>query len=275
MGYKLFFIVVLGLAFSSCDMDPFLFNTKTLDHYTLSNAVIPDSARQQLSFQSQGKNIYGFFVKSKKQVNAVKDYTLLYFHGNKYNIQEYWDRVEFFYNAGFSILIFDYQGFGKSEGTCSEDAIYSDSRAARSYLLSMPGIDTSKIIYYGYSLGCAVAVDLAVQYPPQKLILEAPFASGEALIQSGTLLDIPGSYLLKGEFNNVDKIKNIHVPVAIIHGADDKFIDMNKNGAEVFNNANLPKVFIPVPGADHTNVPQKMGIPAYNNFLYNVVSWNF
>jgi pimeloyl-ACP methyl ester carboxylesterase len=275
MGYKLFFLMVLGLILSSCDMDPFLFNTRTLDNYSLSNAVIPDSSRQLLTMQSQGKTIYGFFVKSNKQVDAVKDYTLLYFHGNKHNITEYWDRVEFFYNAGFSILIFDYEGFGKSEGTCSEEALYSDARAARSYLFSMSGIDTSKIIYYGYSLGCAAAVDLSVQYPPNKLILEAPFASGEVLIQSGTLLDIPGSYLLHGDFNNKDKIKNVHVPVAIIHGTDDKFIDINKNGAEVFKNANLPKVFIPVPGADHTNIPQKMGIPAYSDFIYNVVNWNF
>jgi uncharacterized protein len=275
MGYKLFLIMLLALTLSSCDMDPFLFNTRTLDNYTLSNTIIPDSARQMLSFQSQGKTIYGFFVKSNNQVSVVKDYTVLYFHGNKHDITEYWDRVEFLYNAGFSILIFDYKGFGKSEGTCSEDAIYADSRAVRSYLNSRTGVDTSKIIYYGYSLGCAAAVDLAVQYPPQKMILESPFASGEALIQSGTLLDIPGSFLLKGDFNNKDKIKNVHVPVAIIHGVDDKFIDINKNGLVVFQNANLPKVFIPVPGADHTNVPQKMGIPVYTDFLYNLVNWNF
>ena len=256
-------------------MDPFLFNTKTLDNYNVSNAIIPDSARQLITFQSQGNTIYGFFVKSNGKVDAIKEYTLLYFHGNKYNNTEYWDRVELFYSAGFSILIFDYEGFGKSEGTCSEEALYADARAARSYLYSFPGVDTSKIIYYGYSLGGAPAVDLSVQYPPKKLILEAPFASGDVLIQSGTLLDIPGSFLLKGEFNNADKIKNVHVPVAIIHGIDDKFIDSNKNGAEVFKNANLPKVFIQVPGADHTNIPQTMGIPAYNEFLYNVVSWNF
>src|ERR1035437_936159 len=153
MVYKFFFIIIMGLIFSSCDMDPFLFNTKTLDNYNVSNAIIPDSARQLITFQSQGNTIYGFFVKSNGKVDAIKEYTLLYFHGNKYNNTEYWDRVELFYSAGFSILIFDYEGFGKSEGTCSEEALYADARAARSYLYSFPGVDTSKIIYYGYSLG--------------------------------------------------------------------------------------------------------------------------
>jgi len=139
----------------------------------------------------------------------------------------------------------------------------------------MDRIETTKIIYYGYSLGCAPAIDLAVQFPSQKIILEAPFASGEALVQSGALLDIPGSFLLKGEFNNQAKIKNIHVPVAVIQGINDKFIDIEKNGAVIYRNANDPKVFIRVPEADHTNIPQTMTIPTYSEFLYNVINWSF
>ncbi len=274
MAYKLLLIVVLAFTFSSCDIDKYLFNTKTLDTYNLSNAVIPDSSRQFLSFQSRGKNLYGFFVKSNQQVTGVKDNTILYFHGNKHNITEYWDRVEFLYNAGFSVFIFDYEGFGKSEGECSEEAIYADSRAARLYLNTIQSVDTSKIMYYGYSLGCAAAIDLAVQYPPKSMIIESPFASGEALVQSGTLLDIPGSFVLKGDFDNKDKIRNVHVPVLILHGVDDKFIDIDKNGAVVYANANEPKRFIRVPGADHTNVPQKMGTANYIDALHAITMLN-
>ena len=274
MVYRILCIVVLGMMFASCDMDPFLFNTKSVDNYNVSNAVIPDSARHFVSMQSQGKTIYGFYISSNKKVSDVKDYTILYFHGNKHNMEAYWDRVEMYYAAGFSVFIFDFEGFGKSEGTCSESALYADARAARSYVHSVPGIDTSKIMYYGYSLGCAAAVDLSVEFPPVKLILEAPFASGEALIQSGTLLDIPGSFLIEGEFNNKDKIKNVHAPVAIIHGVNDTFIDINKNGAVVYNNANFPKMFIRVPDADHTNIPQTMGLAAYTEFLYTIVRWS-
>ena len=116
MGYKFLLLIISALLFSSCDMDPFLFNTKKVDNYNLSNAIIPDSSREFISFKSNGKTLYGYYVKSNKLVTMTKDYTILYFHGNKHNITEYWDRVEFLYNAGFSIFIFDYEGLGKVKG---------------------------------------------------------------------------------------------------------------------------------------------------------------
>lgn len=273
MVYRILLVVVLAFSFCSCDIDKYLFNTQTLDTYNISNGVIPDSARKFVSFQSRGKNLYGFFVKSNREFDWVENYTILYFHGNKHNITEYWDRVEFLYNAGFSVFIFDYEGFGKSEGQCSEEALYADARAARYYLNSIQGVDTSKIMYYGYSLGCAAAIDLAVQYPPKSMVVESPFASGEALVQSGTLLDIPGSFLLKGDFDNKGKIGKVHVPVAILHGIDDKFIDIEKNAAIVYANANNPKLFVRIPGADHTNVPQKMGLTEYMDFVRYMSQW--
>lgn len=273
MRYKYFILLAVAVLFSSCDMDSYLFNTENLDNYNLSNAVIPDSMRELVSFQSGKNTLYGYFIKSNRQNVIADNHTVFYFHGNKHNIQEYWDRVEILYNAGFSVFIFDYSGFGKSEGTASESQLYADARSARNYLLSVPGIDTSKIIYYGYSLGCVAAIDLAVQFSPKRLILEAPFASGETVVKSGTLLDIPGAFVLKGEFNNKEKIKNVYVPVAVIQGVDDKFIDIDKNGAVVYNNANNPKMFVRVPGADHTNVPQIYGIDKYEDFLYKVLNW--
>ena len=70
MVCRIIAVVTLALLFASCDMDPFLFNNKKIDEYSLSNAVIPDSARQFLSFRSQGKTIYGFFVGTKRPGNV-------------------------------------------------------------------------------------------------------------------------------------------------------------------------------------------------------------
>lgn len=274
MHYRILIFLAVAVLFSSCDMDSYLFNTEKVDNYNLSTAVITDSMRQLVSFKSEGNTLYGYFVRSNIQTIAA-NYTIFYFHGNKHNIQEYWDRVEFFYKAGFNVFIFDYRGFGKSEGISTEASLYADARAARNFFFNGPGVTSDNIIYYGYSLGCVPAIDLAAEFPPEKLVLEAPFASGETITQSGALLDIPGAFVLKGEFNNKEKIKNVHVPVAVIQGTDDKFIDIDKNGAVVFNNANNPKVFIRVPGADHTNVPQTYGLENYTNFLYNVLSWHF
>lgn len=267
----LFSGILILLLLPGCDLDPYLFNTKKVDSYTVSGAVIPVSKRDFISFKSQGKTLYGFYIHTDSANQKTKDWTILYFHGNKHNLEEYWDRVELMYKAGYSILIFDYQQFGMSEGTASESALYADAKAACDFLMANYTPQANHLIYYGYSLGCAAAVNLAVSNTANRLILEAPFASGEALVQSGTLLDIPGEFLLKGEFNNKEKIKFIHTPLTILHGTDDSFIDINKNGKVIYENGNNPKKFIPVSGANHTNIPEKMGIDAYITFLRGII----
>jgi alpha-beta hydrolase superfamily lysophospholipase len=254
---------------SGCKLDDFLFNTKKLTSYSVSNAVIPDSARQFVSLSSHGTTIYGFFIKSPRSAPP----TILYCHGNKESIEPYWDRAEILYQAGFNVFIFDYEGFGMSGGECSEEALYADGQAALNYLRSRRDVWETRIIYYGFSLGTAVAIDLAANVrPPEALICEAPFASGETLLQSGVLLDIPGSIALKGEYNNAAKIHNVHVPFLLLHGTDDRFIDMAKNGQVVFDNANEPKQFIRVPGAGHSTIPWTMGVSTYQKTLWDYIA---
>ncbi len=257
-------VVVLTTAlslFSSCKLDSLLFNTKKLTSYTLSNRVIPDSMRTFVSLTSRGKKIYGFYVKSS---GAHPDGTILYCHGNLESIEPYWERVELLFRAGYNVFIFDYEGFGMSEGECSEEALYADGRAALAYVRSRPDVNQAHIVFYGWSLGAVVAIDLAArEFTPRVLVCESPFASGEAVVQSGTLIDIPGNVVLKGEYNNAAKIRDVHAPFLLFHGTDDRFIDITKNGEVIFDNANEPKKFIRVPGAGHTTVPWTMGPDAY------------
>lgn len=266
-------LACIVLLCSGCKLDDFLFNTKKLTSYSLSNAVIPDSARQFVSLASHGTTIYGFFVKS---AGAHRDVTILYCHGNKESIEPYWDRTELLYQAGYNVFIFDYEGFGMSGGECSEEALYADGQAALNYVRSRPDVDPDRIVYYGFSLGAAVAIDLAANVrPPVTLICEAPFASGEALLQSGALLDIPGSVALKGDYNNAAKIRNVHVPLLVLHGTEDRFIDMTRNGQVVFENANEPKQFIRVAGAGHSTIPWTMGVTEYLRAVTNFINSSF
>ncbi len=253
--------VILMFALSSCKLDSLLFNVKKLSSYTVSNRIIPDSAREFVSLKSRGNAIYGFFVKSG---GADRDITILYCHGNRESIDPYWERVELLYLGGYNVFIFDYEGFGMSEGECSEEALYADGRAALSYLRSRPDVNPKGIVLYGYSLGAVVAIDLAAQeFQPCALICESPFASGESMVQSGTLLDVPGSTVLTGEYDNAGKIRSAHAPFLLLHGTDDRFIDITENGQVIFDNANEPKKFIRVPGAGHTTVPWTMGVDGY------------
>jgi hypothetical protein len=243
------------------NLDDALFNSQKLSSYTLPTTVIPESLRTQVVLESQGKKIYGYFAKSKAPQQI---YTILYNHGNKDHLQFYWDRVEYLYRTGANVFVYDYQGFGMSEGEPSEDGVYSDAAAALQYVLSRKDVDRNRIVFYGFSLGCAAAVDLAANVmTPSSIVLEAPFASSTAMAKSGYLLDIQSSFIMRGVYDNAAKIKRVHAPLLLMHGESDSFIDIQQNGQVVFDNANEPKTFLRIQGANHSEIPQKMGVDQY------------
>jgi len=253
-------LIAVALFIGCFDLDNSIFNNDTLSSYNLPTSVIPDSMRTEIVMTSQGKKIYGYFVRS---IDPAERNVILYNHGNRDHLQFYWDRVEFFYRMGFSIFVYDYQGYGKSEGTPSEAAVYSDAIAAYNYVRSR-GFSDDEISVYGFSLGGAPAVHLASGvFTPKKLILEGPFASASVLTQSATLLDLPSTYMMNGEYNNAEKIKRSVAPLLIIFGENDLFIDIHKNGRVIFANANDPKEFMTVKDAGHSNIPAVMGVDAY------------
>jgi alpha-beta hydrolase superfamily lysophospholipase len=252
---------LISLFFSSCDLESMMYHETPLSSYSLRTDVIPEAKREFVTMTSQGRKIYGYFIKSDGTNPTI---TILYFHGNWDHLQYYWPRAELLYKAGCNVFIFDYQGYGMSDGSPSEQSLYADCRAALDYVLSRNDVSRSRLVFFGYSLGCAGAIDLAsYTFSPSALCLEAPYASSSALLQSGTLLNIPNSYVMRGEYNNAEKIKKVQSPVLVIHGEADNFIDLEKNGAVVFNNANSPKLLIRVPGADHEGIPATWGPDNY------------
>lgn len=269
------FISISSVIISGCfDLDDSLFNSEKLTSYSLSSNIIPEAQRTQVVLTSQGKKIYGYFVRSSDP--NQKD-VVLYSHGNRDHLQFYWDRVEHFYSMGLNVFIYDYQGYGMSEGEPSESAIYSDATSAYQYLRNSLGYSDGQISVYGFSLGGAPSTYLAANvFTPKRLILEAAFASATTLTQSGTLLDLPGTFVMEGEYNNAERIRNNTAPVLILHGTDDTFIDLEKNGRVLYNNANdndpnIPKTFIAVKGAGHSNVPAVMGIDLYRQTVKDFI----
>jgi fermentation-respiration switch protein FrsA (DUF1100 family) len=267
---RFFCVLVIAMFTIGCfDLDSSLFNNDNLTAYSLRTTVIPESSRTQVVLTSQGKKIYGYVVKAP---DTSETNIILYNHGNRDHLQFYWDRVELFYTMGFNVFVYDYQGYGMSEGEPSESGMYSDATTAYQFVKSK-GFADSSITVYGFSLGGAPAVHLASNvFTPRRLILEAAFASATTLTQSGTLIDLPSSYVMKGEYRNDEKIKNVHAPVLILHGVNDTFIDLEKNGRVLYNNANTPRKFIPVNGADHSDIPVKMGEAVYRDVIKRFVT---
>ena len=155
-------------------------------------------------------------------------------------------------NLGFSVFSFEYRGYGKSEGQpLYEDDFYRDARSALWYL-QRNGWDKSNIIYYGHSLGAAVALDLALVEPPLGIILESAFTSYAGMLK----YQAPYIYMFVGrnarEFNNISKISKNKSPIVLFHGSSDLIVppEMLK---ELYDTAQNPKKMVLVEGANHVN----------------------
>ena len=104
--------------------------------------------------------------------------TWLLFHGNVGNLRSRIRVLELArHYSDANIFIFDYHGYGESEGVATEKNTYLDSRAVIEYLQTRPDVDSGEIVYVGHSLGAAVAIELAFSSPPMAMILISPFAS--------------------------------------------------------------------------------------------------
>jgi fermentation-respiration switch protein FrsA (DUF1100 family) len=264
---KIFVCVVLMFAVNCMTLDNNLFNSKPLDHYELPGNTIPDSLIQPVSFASNGNTLYGYWV----QGDSVADsgLTVLYCHGNKYNIDQYWDRVMYFHQWGVNVFIFDYRGYGMSTGESSEQGLHEDGQAALAYVKNLLHVPADSIVLYGYSLGNVVSIYLASLPTTNALCIfaEAPFASANSLTQGSTVLDIPPQWLTEGKFDNAENIKKISSPFYLFHGKKDDFVRYRDNGKIVYDNAPNPKGCTIVEEANHTDIPETMGIQVYLNTI--------
>jgi fermentation-respiration switch protein FrsA (DUF1100 family) len=151
---------------------------------------------------------------------------------------------------GFSVLLLDYRGYGGNPGNPSEHGLITDARAARSYLLHL-GVPAHRLIYFGESLGAAVATRLAAEYPPGALMLRSPFTS---LADVGALHYpfLPVRLMLRDRFPVVELIGQIRVPTAVVYGSADMVVPPEQSAA-VAAAAGRPVRTIVVAGADHND----------------------
>lgn len=194
-----------------------------------------------------GVRINGWFVPF-----AGARSTLLWLHGNAgnishrvHNMRKLRDRVP------AHIFIIDYRGYGRSEGTASEQGTYADAQAAMAYLRARNDVDANEIIVFGRSLGAAVALELAVSDGIRALILESPFTSIRAMARKILPL-LPIGPLLSTRYDNLAKIQNLRIPLLILHGNRDGIVPYQQ-GRELYQAAPEPKSFYTIEGAGHND----------------------
>ena len=196
---------------------------------------------------ADGLDLGGWFFRPSTPASV----TVVVFNGNAGN-RSY--RVPFalaLRNIGAAVLLFDYRGFGGNPGTPSHRGFVADAVAARQYLTSRGDVDMTRVVYFGESLGAAVAAELAALHPPAALILRSPFT---------TLADVgrhhypflPVRWLLRDRFSTIDFVKHVRAPTLVIAGDRDGVVPVDQS-RRVFDAAPGPKELVIIPGADHND----------------------
>lgn len=172
--------------------------------------------------------------------------TVLFCHGNAGNIGHRLDSLEIFHSLGLSVFLFDYRGYGKSDGSPTIEGVYSDLEGAWKHLTKVRGISPEEIVLFGRSLGGAVAAWGAEKYSPAGLILESTFTT---LADAGRrhLFFLPVGLMVGNAFDTLSRMKNITCPVLVASSPDDEIVP-GKHGLILYDAAGEPKAFLPLIG---------------------------
>lgn len=208
-----------------------------------------------------GTRLFGWYL---EPLNA--EAVLLWCHGNAGSIIHRLDHLSRFYSHGLACFLWDYRGYGRSEGSPSEEGLYLDVQAAYDHLASAKGVTAGRLIGYGQSLGAAVVAELALRRKVAGLILEAPFPSVAAVARRH-YGGVPVDLLLRARYDLTGRLRRVQAPVLVLHGDQDSIIPMEM-GRAVYDAANEPKEFYRVPGADHNDLYLVGGDDYFARFLH-------
>jgi fermentation-respiration switch protein FrsA (DUF1100 family) len=197
---------------------------------------------------ADGIMLHGWFLRSSE---PRPWFTVVVFNGNGGNRGYRAPLAAALRMLGCSVLLFDYRGFGENLGRPSEPGLAEDARAARAYLLGRDDTDPARLVYFGESLGTAVATTLAAEHPPAAMILRSPFVS---LVALGEIHypGLPVRWLLRDRFESIDHIRHVRSPLLVLAGSRDRIVPVEQS-KRLYEAASLPKHLAIIDGADHND----------------------
>ncbi|HOX05076.1 MAG TPA: alpha/beta hydrolase [Planctomycetota bacterium] len=191
---------------------------------------------------ADGVRLHAWFVPAAGQPRG----TMLYCHGNAGNISHRVGLVAVFRQMGFNVLIFDYRGYGRSEGKPSEAGTYLDARAAWDHLVSVRGAKPESIVVFGKSLGGGVATNLAAERRPGALILQSTFTSVPD-VGADHIWWLPVRLICRIKYPSLKTLPTVKCPVLVVHSRGDE-VNYFPHGQKLFAAANEPKEFLEIQG---------------------------
>ncbi len=165
-----------------------------------------------------GESLTGWFVPAPNPRGTV-----LYFHGNGGNIGHRVEIIRDFHDLGFNVLIFDYRGYGESSGSPSEEGTYRDAMAAWRHLTEARRIPAQSIVFFGESLGGAVAAWLAERHMPGALVFYATFTSVPDMARKLYPI-LPVGMLVRLSYDTRSALARVTCPVLIMHSSEDEIV---------------------------------------------------
>lgn len=194
-----------------------------------------------------GLDIVSWFAPPKEKNGKI----IVLFHGNGGNISHRDIKAAKFTGEGYGVFLCGYRGYGKNPGNPTETGLYRDARAAVKWL-EKQGYNIGQMVFYGESLGSGVAVQMATEFQPKHIILEAPFSSALSVAKRHYFY-LPVDIMMKDRYDSLSKIGKVKASLLIFHGVYDGVIPISE-GRKLFEAANHPKEFIAIENAGHNNL---------------------
>lgn len=177
---------------------------------------------------------------------------VIFYHGNAYNLAHRNLKFKELIDMGYGFVAPSWRGYGKSEGSPTEEGLYKDARAAVKFLNEL-GYKTEESIVIGESLGSGLAVKMATEHKFKGVFLITPYTRIADRAQE-MYWYLPVKHLIKDNYNNIDNINNINdAPLLIVHGTEDEVIPMS-HAEEIIDKASGTKKLIIYPGKGHNNL---------------------
>ncbi|MBI5556557.1 MAG: alpha/beta hydrolase [Deltaproteobacteria bacterium] len=205
---------------------------------------------QTISFTTEdGVKLSAWLIPARNAKGVI-----LFCHGNGGNISHCLETIAIFHRLGYSTFIFDYRGYGESEGTPSETGTYLDVQGAWNYLVKQENIQPARIILHGRSLGGAIAAWLCSREKPRACIIESAFTSAPDMA-SAMYPAFPGRLLCRFRYDTEAAVKKIRSPLLIVHSPDDEIVPFS-HGHRLFAAATEPKSFLRISGTHNAGFLQ-------------------
>jgi uncharacterized protein len=217
-------------------------------------------------FAADGSRLHGWFMHQPEA-----EYVVLFSHGNRGNLTGRLNIVTLLLRSNVSVLLYDYRGYGKSEGKPSVAGVCQDGIAAFDYLIREKGYKASQILLYGESLGTAIASEIAAARPCAGIILQSGFTSLRDIgAEHFPVTKVYPRFLFPEHLlDNLAHVENNKRPLLIIHGHKDKVVPF-KHAQMIYERAAEPKVFVELPECAHNDiwsVSPDVFVNAINGFL--------